>query len=465
MPHCMNCGQQLVNGAKFCFACGTPAGETARSNQRQQEWAGKIIKCPSCGEGIPSFTANCPACGHELRGTDVTSSVRELASKIEVIEKSRKRQKSDLLKPFYFPVFGRTVTAEDEQKISLISNFPIPNTKEDLYEFLILSKSNIDIDAYDDGGNEFKKNSAEVKVSNAWRAKFEQAYQKAKIVFADDSKLQDIHAMYEATQKSISKAKWQSWKLLGIGFGVLMIMFVFLMGMLNADDRRNDRKINAENERLEAIVAEVYDALEDENYTLARAKAASLTFSGPNTPEADNASEKWDKTRTELLAIIDAASEGDSDETYEMDDSSNSSSAENNSASSNNTDIPNDFTIGYEKAEFSRFNSSAAGNELGGSRIYFYCVLDKTEILEASDTTSILGYVTDSSNNEWLIQLHFVPAVSKTAFDSYVGEELVLRGVYSGFSGTKEMPVVVLDEMIVLSTGENVMGMQKLLDE
>ena len=132
---------------------------------------------------------------------------------------------------------------------------------------------------------------------------------------------------------------------------------------------------------------------------------------------------------------------------------------------STSDEILDQFTLGYENAEFDKYNSLASGNELGGSRIYFYCTLDKTEILEASSTTSILGYVTDEDGNEWLIQLHFVPAVSKTFFDSYIEKDLVLRGVYSGYSGVKEMPVVVLDEMIVLETGENIVGMQKLLDE
>lgn len=123
------------------------------------------------------------------------------------------------------------------------------------------------------------------------------------------------------------------------------------------------------------------------------------------------------------------------------------------------------FINGYEKAIFDDYNSPASENSLGESRIYIYCRLDKTEILEVDGTTWILGYVSDGSDNEWLIQLHFVPAVSKTSFDTYIGKKLALRGVYSGFSETKQMPVVVLDEMIVLDTGENVVGIQKLLDE
>lgn len=456
MSYCMNCGKPLPDGAKFCSICGTPSGVTTNNTQRQQEWAGKLIKCPSCGEDITSFTAVCPACGHEIRGTKSTTSVRDFAAKLEEIERTRSSKGFGLKKTLQNQT---EISATDQRKISLIRSFAIPNAKEDLFEFLVLASSNINMQRYNyiDSIPESEK-----AVSDAWKAKFDQAYEKAKLSFGHTPDFKRIQDIYEKKNSQVKNSKKKG-VLTFIAFMAfcLIVPFGLIYGGLNSDNR----KINAENARLEAIVVEVYDALEDENYTLARAKAASLTFSGPNTPEADNASEKWDKTRTELLAIIDAASEDDSDKTHEMNDPSNSSTAENNSASSNNTDIPNGFTMGYEKAEFSRFNSSVAGNELGGSRIYFYCVLDKTEILEASDTTSILGYVTDSSDNDWLIQLHFVPAVSKTAFDSYVGEELVLRGVYSGFSGTKEMPVVVLDEMIVLSTGENVMGMQKLLDE
>lgn len=82
-----------------------------------------------------------------------------------------------------------------------------------------------------------------------------------------------------------------------------------------------------------------------------------------------------------------------------------------------------------------------------------------------ASTSIILGYATDESGNQWLIELHIVPVVSKTAFDSYIGKNIVLRGVYDGFSGAKEMPVVILDEMMILDTGEIVFGIARFLDE
>lgn len=486
MAYCINCGQQLADGAKFCAECGTSVNEANQSTQRKAVYDGEIHKCPNCGEVLDSFVSNCPACGYELRGTEATSAVRELAAKLEAIESERETIRHNPLKSLYF---GQEITKTDEQKISLIRSFSIPNTKEDLYEFLILSESNIDIDLYDDDGNQFKKNDARRAVSDAWKAKFEQAYQKAKIIFANDPRLNEIQSLYDRTQKSISKAKWKTWKLVGILWGVILavlaIIFIFDFAFISNDQKK-------EIARLESIEEKIEIALQDGDYKYALMNADSLVFSGSDTDLErgweikrnywiDKVIEEGAKNgitlerpsdrlpnEEEHPSTADAPSQDgfvdDSDNTTEDIQSESEENIEDTSPAVSKETLER-FINGYETVEFNKYNSPASENGLEDSRIYFYCTLDRIEILEANDTTSILGYVTDDTDNEWLIQLHFVPAVSKTAFDSYVGEELVLRGVYSGFSGTKEMPVVVLDEMIVLSTGENVMGMQKLLDE
>ena len=57
-------------GAKFCHACGASTNRHSHpTKERAQEFAGRIIKCPNCGEVLESFSACCPACGIELRGT------------------------------------------------------------------------------------------------------------------------------------------------------------------------------------------------------------------------------------------------------------------------------------------------------------------------------------------------------------------------------------------------------------
>lgn len=143
MAFCIHCGRELADGARFYANCGTSVtaepNQDKKGDQQKTVYDGKIHKCPNCGEQLDSFTATCPVCGYELRGTQVTSCVHELSKKLE---------KTDSL----------------EKKIELISNFYIPNTKEDIYEFFILAYSNITAGAYG---------------VDAWNVKLEQAYLKA----------------------------------------------------------------------------------------------------------------------------------------------------------------------------------------------------------------------------------------------------------------------------------------------
>ena len=122
------------------------------------------------------------------------------------------------------------------------------------------------------------------------------------------------------------------------------------------------------------------------------------------------------------------------------------------------------FIYGYEKAEFEKYNSFASENGLGDTRVYLHCTLVETEVLSADGTKTLLGYITDDSENTWLVMIHVIPIVSESSFDRYIGKPLIMRGVYSGYSGLKEMPVLVLDELLVKKTGEIAYGMQKLLD-
>lgn len=462
MAFCINCGQELAEGAKFCANCGTAVNETNSSAQRRTTYEGEIHKCPNCGEVLESFVVNCPTCGYEFRGTKNSTSVREFAVKIEEIEKSRPTKSFGLKKMLEDQ---NEVSETDKRKISLIRSFVIPNTKEDLFEFLILASSNINMQRY----NEFDSISeSEQAVSDAWEAKFEQAYEKAKLSFGYTSEFQKIQSIYEKKNAQISDRKRKR-KYYWIGIATFPILMIGLLGGLvfwitSADTN----KIAKENERLDAIVEEVYDAIEDKNYILARAKAANLVFSGSTTDEGEQAAEKWDKTRSELLAIIDAEENGTEVDISEIDAPSSSNAKPEKSEQSSlpdNIDIPSDFITGYEEAEFSKFNSPASENGLGGCLIYIVGTLEKTEVLEADDTLTILGYVTDTDDNVWLVKMHVIPIVTENHYDAAVGKTVVCTVVYDGYSGTKEMPATTLNELMILDDGTVFNGMQKLLDE
>ena len=202
MVYCIHCGQQLPEDAKFCSNCG----KTVNGNptiRRKTIYDGEIHKCPSCGERLDSFVTCCPACGYELRGPKITSVVNDLAQKLE---------KTDMI----------------EQKIDLIRNFYIPNTKEDIYEFFILAISNINMNGYD---------------VEAWNVKLEQAYQKARFAFGNTQEFQYLSRLYNDTRKrqkassltrSVKKSKTVRLFLLG-GLGVFMVIIGYFGGSISGN--------------------------------------------------------------------------------------------------------------------------------------------------------------------------------------------------------------------------------------
>lgn len=170
MPFCTNCGSRINDGSKFCSECGASISTPNRENTtRKSVFDGEIHKCPSCGEVLSSFVAVCPSCGYEIRGKAATNSVQQ----------------------FYWELNKATNL---EQKDLMIRNFPIPNTKEDILEFLILASSNI-------------IGEDEKDIFEAWTAKFEQGYQKALLLFGQDADFSRIQQIYDEYQMNIGNEK------------------------------------------------------------------------------------------------------------------------------------------------------------------------------------------------------------------------------------------------------------------
>lgn len=313
MPFCTHCGQQVYDGAKFCPECGTPFGLVPPQTQRRKVFEGDIRECPNCGTALNAFDLVCPVCGHEIRNREVSTAVQKFAKEIAELEAERD---SPILTPEGTENgkpsrnARRKAREQIDRKIaSYIQNFPIPNTKEDLFEFLILSSSNISEDHYSDRISKGQKT-----ISDAWKSKFEQAYQKAKVSFGKTPEFEEIKSMYQAKQKNEEQKKKaedrnkksiKRHKTIGeiVTWSVAILMWVALFGVLFCMDIMQEKKISKENVRLEAIVGEIYVCIEEENYTLARAKTANLVFSG----NSEEATEKWEKTRREMYAIIDRA--------------------------------------------------------------------------------------------------------------------------------------------------------------
>lgn len=206
MAFCINCGAKLVDGAKFCHTCGKVTTEVVESKkQRQQEYVGKILKCSGCGTVITESTVVCPECGIQITNREANSTVKEFKEQLMAIES--KRNKIKLL-----GISNKT----DSQKLALIQTFPIPNTIDDIQEFMLLAIANINVklskqSAASKMANMMNSNDKELvmqkNISDAWVAKMQQAFYKAQILFPDDPMFEELKRIYEDELKALKIKK------------------------------------------------------------------------------------------------------------------------------------------------------------------------------------------------------------------------------------------------------------------
>ena len=100
--------------------------KNAKLEQIAQKKKEALRKCPNCGESIPVMAISCPKCGYELSDQKALSSIEILANKIEKI--SEKLTNNDVIEDDVY-----------NQIVNTISLAPVPNSKQDIIEFLALS--------------------------------------------------------------------------------------------------------------------------------------------------------------------------------------------------------------------------------------------------------------------------------------------------------------------------------------
>ena len=152
-------------------------------------------KCPNCGEILDSFISRCPLCDCEIRSNEVSSALKKFKDELEAIDRKNSGYNYRYLK---------NLNEDDEKskikrKIELIENYPIPNNKEDIKEFMILASSNFDANVYN-------KNLEVEDISDAWLAKIKQCYQKASLILENED-FEKIQEMYSKIMKSIEETK------------------------------------------------------------------------------------------------------------------------------------------------------------------------------------------------------------------------------------------------------------------
>lgn len=224
VQYCKFCGTMLDADSKFCKSCGKViesqnhythkdeyTNDNHDSNERKTSYEGVLHKCPNCGEVLESFQTNCPSCGYEIRDGKASTVVQEFALKLERIE-SRRMPIPQSQTTLMGRILDKALEEDEEEKRrdfekqkerekrNLIVNFSVPNTKETIIEFVLLSLSNIDVRKlwYDD-------------VTKAWATKLEQIYKKAQLSMPEADFMQIHMLCHEKLEEIEKKNKPLSW--------------------------------------------------------------------------------------------------------------------------------------------------------------------------------------------------------------------------------------------------------------
>ena len=157
-----------------------------------------VAKCPQCAAAIESFSTSCPYCDAEIKNIKTANSVNEFYNKLNELESSREEDETNPLKAIgktYAKMFSAGGIfgggKAGQQKRELIKNFPIPNAKEDILEFLALgiprakTKGNYFSSNFGDAAWEIKEHNSMVPI---WKRKCEQIIIKARFSMKADKK-------------------------------------------------------------------------------------------------------------------------------------------------------------------------------------------------------------------------------------------------------------------------------------
>ena len=155
--------------------------------------------CPRCGASVQSMQLTCPECGFEFNNKEANASARELMNMLEKC-------------------------SDTEKQVSIIENYPIPNTRENLLEFIssCMGRCRISLSEL--------SSSDKAEICMAWRRLSQQVVTKAQLMLKDDPEIMK-------QVKKLEKLASKKIRLYGEAFQAIAIvssfaLFAFLIGFL-----------------------------------------------------------------------------------------------------------------------------------------------------------------------------------------------------------------------------------------
>lgn len=192
---------QAVSDAAKDISDGFQNAKQAAQTATNQQTAQNSGKCPNCGQPLGVMQAVCPLCGYELQSRASVTSISAFAKELRDLEKGRHA----LAEKIVSSLSGRDTNATDEKIASTITNFVVPNTKGDIFEFMLMAASNMNVKLL--AGRKDADGTTPEIIVRAWANKFEQTYQKARLAFGNDADFSKIKELYDKKMQEIEDAR------------------------------------------------------------------------------------------------------------------------------------------------------------------------------------------------------------------------------------------------------------------
>lgn len=170
-----------------------PAPPQNLANQK----LGNVVKCPNCGAQVKGGSALCTECGYAFSNVSANSSAEKLQAKLDEFNR-RQEQREDSRGNARSSLSDKRRAIEN--KMDIISMFPVPNTREDLLEFLTMLQARANATGPRNGMNL----ANEENMSYAYWLLYTNCINKAKLSFPNDN---DFQYYFQTYEKQLQKTK------------------------------------------------------------------------------------------------------------------------------------------------------------------------------------------------------------------------------------------------------------------
>ncbi len=184
-------------------------------NPPSDKFGGNALKCPACGALYVSGAATCPECGYAFTGVKTTRSSERLYEMLQKINREKKVAEESIIGGIFGDRnMGVKISKENIiAKFDTIQAFPVPNSREDLLDFITAIMPKANPHGPENGYktsinlNSVSGKKVEEDLGYAYWLLVSNCINKAKISFAGDEAFAMFIQQYESKQAAPVKKK------------------------------------------------------------------------------------------------------------------------------------------------------------------------------------------------------------------------------------------------------------------